>query len=330
MDIVIIGAYGHHSYVRDAAKVNSEIKITGIAPGVEGEDVTGLYNDTIALNPVELYDDYKIMLDRVKPDIAVINTVFSENNKIAIECLNRGIHCFIEKPVACEIDDLAHLKDAYKSSGVHLTAMHEMRYHPWFATAQKAYTDGVIGDIELVTIQKSYGLGRRPEFYKTRSTYGGTILWVGMHAVDMLYWFTDGGITDIVAGHTTAGNNGHGELESSALCFYRLKNGGHASLNIDFLQPSGSGGHADDRMRIVGANGIIEVRDSKAFVTTDKDNYELPQAEKKHIFNEFIDYIYKNSNFMLNEEEIFNVTELAIRSRMAADRKKVIIHNVMQ
>ena len=320
MNIVIIGSYGHNNYAMEAANINPEIRIIGVAPGVDGEDMAVVYDNATRLGTVKLYDNYQVMLDELSPDIAVINTVFAQNNKVAIECLNRGVHCFIEKPVACELTDLENLRTTYKTSGAHLTAMHEMRYHPWFAAAHKAYSDGVIGDIELVTIQKSYKLGKRPDFYKSRSTYGGTILWVGMHAIDMLYWFTNGAVAEIIAGHTTVGNNGYGDLESSALCFYRLQNGGHASVSIDYLQPQGSRQHADDRIRIAGTKGIIEVRDGKAFVITDKDEYELPLPEKNFIFNDFIDYIYNDGDFMLNEEEIFNVTELAILSRMAADQ----------
>jgi predicted dehydrogenase len=223
-----------------------------------------------------------------------------------------------------EIDDLEKLKTAYKNSEAHLTAMHEIRYHPWFAAAYKAYQDGLLGEIQLITAQKSYGLGQRPDFYKKRATYGGTILWVGIHAIDWIYWFTNGEISEVSANHTTSGNNDHGELESSALCFYRLKNGGQASVNIDYLRPQGRKQHADDRIRIAGTKGLLEVRDNKAVIITDKKTYELPLAEKKLIFNEFINYIYKDRDFMLTEDVVFRVTELAIRTRMAADQKRVI------
>lgn len=324
MKVVIIGTYGHHGYALEAAEANPEIEIIGIAPGVEEENVQNLYGELVEIYNIKLYSNYRKMLDETKPDIAVINTVFAFNNKVAIECLNRKIHCFIEKPIACELDDLQNLRVAYEKSGVHLTAMHEIRYHPWFAAAYKAYQDGLLGEIELITAQKSYGLGQRPDFYKNRSTYGGTILWVGIHAIDWIYWFTNGEIEEVVANHTTTGNNNHGELESSALCFYRLKNGGQASVNIDYLRPQGRRQHADDRIRIAGTKGLLEVRDNKAIIITDKDTYELPLMTKKLIFNEFINYIYKGSEFMLTEEVVFNVTELAILTRMAADQRKVI------
>lgn len=324
MNIVIIGTYGHYSYLLEAAKVNSKINITGIAPGIKDENVKDLHDKLAQTYNIKLYSDYKTMLDETSPDIAVINTVFALNNKIAIECLHRKIHCFIEKPVACELDDLEKLKTAYKTSGVHLTAMHEIRYHPWFAAAHKAYQDGLLGEIQLITAQKSYSLGQRPEFYKHRNTYGGTILWVGIHAIDWLYWFTNGEISEITANHTTIGNHNHGELESSALCFYRLKSGGQASINIDYLSPQGRKQHADDRIRIAGTKGLLEVRDNKATISTYTDTYELPLAPKKLIFNEFINYVYNDSKFMLTEDIIFKVTELTILTRIAADQKKNI------
>ncbi len=325
MKVVIIGSYGHNSYVTEAAKVNPEIALVGIAPGVEDEPVEDVYNRLKDNYKITLYRDYRRMLDELQPDIAVVNSIFSFNYQLAIDCLNRKIHCFIEKPVACELDDLEKLKTAYYRSGVHLTAMHEIRYHPWFAAAHSACKAGLLGDIELIIAQKSYKLGQRPDFYKRRATYGGTILWVGIHAIDWVYWFTNGDIAEVVANHTTAGNHGHGELESSALCFYRLKNGGQAAVSIDYLRPAGAEQHGDDRLRIAGSKGLLEVRDNRAVISTASATYELPLSEKKAIFDEFINYIYHGADFMLTEETIFAVTELAIRTRMAADRKAIII-----
>ncbi len=325
MKVVIIGSYGHNIYVLESAKVNPEIDIVGVAPGIENENIKHIYDQLTGTYNIKLYNNYRTMLDEIKPDIAVVNTVFALNNKIAIECLNRKIHCFVEKPVACELEDLEKLEEAYNHSGVHLSAMHEIRYHPWFAAAYKAYKDGLLGEIELITAQKSYKLGQRPDFYKKRSTYGGTILWVGIHAIDWIYWFTNGEISEVIANHTTGGNNNHGELESSALCFYRLKNGGQASVSIDYLRPEGCKEHADDRIRIAGTKGLLEVRDDKATISTDKETYALPLLDKKLIFNEFIDYIYKGSDFMLTEDIIFKVTELAICTRIAADKRIAIL-----
>jgi predicted dehydrogenase len=49
---------------------------------------------------------------------------------------------------------------------------------------------GSIGKVRLMNSQKSYKLGSRSEFYKHRQTYGGTIPWVGSHAIDWMYWLS--------------------------------------------------------------------------------------------------------------------------------------------
>ena len=53
----------------------------------------------------------------------------------------------------------------------------------------------------------------------------GTIPWVAIHGIDWIHWFSAGRITDVSASHTSAGNRGHGEMESSGVCLYRLANG---------------------------------------------------------------------------------------------------------
>ena len=198
--------------------------------------------------------------------------------------------------------------------------MRALRYNPAIYAAHEVYKKNIIGEPLLITAQKSYKLGTRPDFYKKRKTYGGTILWVGIHAIDWVYWFTEGGIRDIDAGHTRKFNNNHGELESAALIFYRLKNGGLAGINIDYLRPDKASTHGDDRIRIAGEKGIIEVMNNKALLITSNEETEIALQPEKNIFSEFVNQILNKDKCLVSAEDTFRVTELAIKSQNAADK----------
>lgn len=87
---------------------------------------------------------------------------------------------------------------------------------PEFFAAYEAVQNGAVGDIAMLYGRKSYYFNSsRPDFYRRRETYGGTILWVAVHALDWFCWFA-GNVSEIYATQTVKGNKGYGECEAAA------------------------------------------------------------------------------------------------------------------
>ena len=100
--------------------------------------------------------------------------------------------------------------------------MLDMRTLPIFRAARQAVQQGAIGDPILISSQKSYKYGaKRPWFYRERKTYGGTISWVGIHALDYMEWVSGQKYTHVAA---YEGNKAHSqspgceESNSSSRC----------------------------------------------------------------------------------------------------------------
>ncbi|HOJ12163.1 MAG TPA: Gfo/Idh/MocA family oxidoreductase [Clostridiales bacterium] len=327
MKICIIGSTGHYGIALDGIKNKKEISIAGIAPGSLGENVSSLYERLSKEYPsVQYFDNYCNMLDEIKPEIAVVCCYFADQTKVAGDALKRGIHVFMDKPVATSLEDLETLKNIYKQSGAHLSAMLAIRATPWFLTAHKSIKEGSIGEIRLMNAQKSYKLGVRGEHYRKRSIYGGTIPWVGSHAIDWLSWFSGEKFLSVYASHTNLYNQGHGDLEASALCHFIMTNEVFASVSIDYLQPKTAKRHDDDRIRIVGTEGVIEIRDRKVFLTNASADgaQELHLLEPQNIFEGFIKKIKGEGKCLVSAEESFYNTEACLMARTSADEKKVI------
>ncbi len=326
MKIVMIGSTGHTKYVINGLKNNYEDQITALAPGSAGEEVDSLYERLSQDYELKKYDDYKEMLDKEKPDIAAVACHFGDHAAAAEEVLKRGIHLFVEKPLATNYTDLQKLKDIYQKSSVRLAAMFGIRYKPWFRTAHKMIEEGVVGNIRLINAQKSYRLGQRAEFYKHRDSYGGTILWVGSHAIDWIHWMSGKRFKEVFASHSTKANNNHGDLESSALCHFKMEDEISASLNIDYLRPQNATSHDDDRIRIAGDKGVLEVINEKVYLINDQiaGKREIPLLSKKEIFADFLQSVKGESECLISAEDSFYITEAALRARESADINKVI------
>jgi len=89
-----------------------------------------------------------------------------------------------EKPLATELEHLSKLERVVDRTGTQVSAMLDMRLEPEIRTVRDVISRGLIGEPILATAQKSYKFGNsRPWFYKRLETYGGTIPWIGIHAI---------------------------------------------------------------------------------------------------------------------------------------------------
>jgi predicted dehydrogenase len=321
----IIGTSGHIDLALEVRDRLPQVSFVGIAPGSADEDAREFVVDQMEPSLIPFYDDYRRMLDHEQPDVAVVAPFFFLQSRIACECLERGIHVFLEKPMAVSLEQLDRLRRAHARGKAALCPMLTSRYHPAFHAAWRAVKEGRIGEPLLITARKSYKLGSRHPLYTHRATYGGTIPWVAIHAIDWIHWFTGGKITEVAAAHTVLGNHGHGEMESSGACFFRLANSGCATLAFDYFRPGTARTHGEDMLRIAGEKGVVEVAEGDAaLLTHDAPLRQLPKEEPLSLFQEFIRHIEQGGTMRITAEEAFAVSELALRSREAADTKSII------
>ena len=252
---------------------------------------------------VPLYSSYSEMLDSLKPDYAVVSPVFGYTSRIIIECAQRGISVFSEKPVAATLSQLKSVEDAVKKHNIRFCAMHYLRFSPDFYRAAELTMGGAIGKPILITAQKSYKWGKRPDWYSVPELYPGIVPWVGIHALDWIYAFTRSRFV-----HASA--RSYGSPERAAIFEFRLENGAFGAVNLDFLRPDTAPTHGDDRIRIAGESGVIEVLGGTVTLINGDGTVTLkPSAdEAPELLTEFL-----NGGQPITAEEIFHVTETAIR-----------------
>ena len=190
MKTVIIGTSGHIDLalgVRDRA---SGVSFVGIAPGSADEDARSFYVDQLEASLIPWYDDWRTMLDRERPDLAVVAPFFHLQSAVARECLRRGIHAFVEKPMATSLEDLAAPARGARGGPREAVPDARLPLPPRVPRREARRAGGARRRAAALSAQKSYKLGTRHPMYTRRATYGGTIPWVAIHAIDWLWWFT--------------------------------------------------------------------------------------------------------------------------------------------
>ena len=318
MKLCMIGARGHSYYVLCDLPNLKNLKLCAVASG--DDKPSSLLKSAEAWQP-RGYADWREMLDMEKPGVLSIDGPFELHAEMCVEALKRNIHVFCEKPIALSLDDLARIRQAYEASSATIISMTALRYEPAFYTAYQLVQTGKIGLVRLIQARKSYKLGTRPDFYKKRATYGGTIGWVGSHAIDWIQWFSGSPFATAAATQTSAGNRGNGELEIAAQCLFTMKNGVLAQASMDFLRPANAPTHGDDRVRVVGTQGVVEVELGKVYLTDEAGFREIPelQTPERGFFAAFIGSIEGECAAPASPEETFETTLACLKAQLAAD-----------
>jgi len=287
------------------------------------EDPMG-YVGSAAPAELPVFDDYREMLDEHAPDVVGVFMPFYRLAEASITAVAHGCHVFSEKPLATTTEDLSRLKQAAAAAGVEVAACLAMRGEPAFLTIRKAVREGRIGEVVYATAQKSYPFNQRDEFYASRETYGGTIPWVAIHAIDYLHYCTG---LDYVRVAAVASNQAHPSrpgMEDQGVVLAELSNGGAAAINFDYLRPWGSHQRpwGDDRLRIAGTAGVIETKDCGGAVElmTPDAAEMLPLEPARNLFADFIAGLADGGEGLISTVESFRATEVALKARDAQDQ----------
>ena len=325
MNFCMIGSRGHFSYVFQSIGKVPGITLDGISSGCEDDPGRLLLgaNET-GFDPA-VYTDWKEMLNQISPDLVAVDGPFDKHAEMAAYALDRGIHVFCEKPIALTMSDLDRVMKAQKRSGARIVSMVGLRYQADFQYALHLVRIGAVGKVKLVRAQKSYRLGNRPAFYRHRESYGGTIPWVGSHAIDWILAFSGSPFHEVYATQTADDNFNHGELEVACQCLFTMKNGVQAMASIDYLRPPAAPSHGDDRVRIAGTDGILEVIDGKVLLIDKEGKRELPvPPAERELFSDFANSLTGKQDCLVPESETFELARACLLARESADTGKII------
>ena len=325
LKLALIGARGHVGYVTRVLKDLPELDLCAVSSG-SSESAETLINISRDLGySARVYDDYITMLDTEKPDIVSVCGPFELHARMCCDCLERNIHVFCEKPIALSLEELDMIRASYKkcAPGTKIISMVGFRGEAPFRTAYDAVQKGLIGKVKMINTRKSYKLGKRPAYYHDRKTYGGTIPWVGSHALDWICWFGGAKFKTIHAIHDTSDNGGNGTLEMAALVTCVLENNVMASASIEFLRPAGAPTHGDDQVRVAGTQGVVEVMHGKVTLITADVCRELELLPERGIFYDFARHILYGEPCVVDAEETFELTRACLEARDFADQHEI-------
>jgi len=321
MNVAILGLRGHQGIILEGITQLDNVRLAAVAD--EDEALFETVRKHPACTPdVKFYTDWRQALDDNDVQIAGVTGMDSDRAEVACECGARGLHMMTEKPLAMDLDGLERVRRAVRAAGVRLTIMISMRYAPAFRAIRKAVADGLVGTVCQMTMQKSYRLGERPEWQKSLKTFSGIIPFIGIHAMDLMRWTSGCEFTEVMAYHANVAHPEIRELQDAASVLLKLDTGGSATARLDYCRPAAAPTHGDDRLRIAGNKGVVEVIGEGArpvLITNDQGPRELPTGTEENHFADFVRAIESGGDCLAPEADCFRITEIVLKARESAE-----------
>lgn len=325
MRLAFIGGHGHH-YLRalSSTKDSSTKPSPEIAVSSDGFDEQASRAFAAKIGAQTWFDSPAVLVDEWAPDVVSLGAVYGHNGEIAALALERDISVVSDKPVAATWAQLERLRELTRGNSRVLLTEFPFRCQSEFRAARAAIRGGEIGEVVLATAQKSYRFGAsRPDWYRRRSDYAGTMLWVASHGIDAIRFCCGLELGCVVGVQSNLSKPQYGEMEDHCVALFELSNGGSAVVHADFLRPTSAPTHGDDRLRVAGSSGVVEVRaDRCVLIGADGERDITEGVNVGRVDEELLAAVRGESSEFYSTKESLLMAEILLRARDAADARE--------
>jgi 1,5-anhydro-D-fructose reductase (1,5-anhydro-D-mannitol-forming) len=176
----------------------------------------------------------------MNPEVTVvaIHTPNSQHAEQAIAAARAGKHVFCDKPMATSAADAERIVRECEKAGVTLGVNFHNRQMPCFIEARRIVHSGEIGNVIMVQLEASAGLGAKSVEATWRQDPDlaglGTSMNVGTHVYDILRFILGSEISLVSAIFETPA----GVMESTSLTTFKFANGVMAQVNVNQSTPN--------------------------------------------------------------------------------------------
>ena len=203
------------------------------------------------------YADYHEAIRKTMPNAAIVAVPTNHHIQHAIDLASRGIHVFMEKPLAISLRGVSEVERFITKTNVTFMMGHSYRFHEGFLTLKNLLDQKTIGKVYHAQMMSGWYL---PDWhihenyrkgYSARKSLGGGVLLTGMsHMLDATRWLF-GEIVEII-GWTAALTDLQIDVEDFASCLLRTNTGSIITLVNDFISRC-----PRNEIKIIGSEGHI-------------------------------------------------------------------------
>lgn len=229
MKYALIGC-GRISENHIKAALNNQLDIVAICDlsAEKMNDLITNFDLNLICSGVKKYTDYKKMITDIQPDLVAICTESGFHAKIALYCIDHGIHCIVEKPLAMNMDDVNQIIARTKENGVKVCTCHQNRFNHAVQELKKSVDLKRFGKISHGSIHVRWN--RNKDYYNQASWRGqwaldgGALMNQCIHGIDLIRWIIDDEIVEVY-GKTRQRFHNYLEAEDIGMAIITFKSG---------------------------------------------------------------------------------------------------------
>lgn len=142
----------------------------------------------------DVYDDYRLLLDRKDIDAVAIITMPTEHCRIATDALESGKHVFVEKPISSNVEDAKLMIETARRTGRKLSVGYLLRHTGAYQKMAEVIHAGLIGSPAVYRMIGFEYYAPDDEFAWTRAKRfmadTSPVIDCGSHYIDLMRWFS--------------------------------------------------------------------------------------------------------------------------------------------
>ncbi len=291
-----------------------------------------------------VFEDYRKLLEIDEIDIIDVCAPNTLHFPVTVDALNAGKHVICEKPLAVSIKEVEGMIAASKKSGKKLMAAQHQRFRKDSAAVKKMIDEGVFGEIyhAVANAMRRRGIPCRDTFIKKALSGGGPMFDIGVHILDLTYWFMGCPKVHSVKGSACTKlakrkdirggwDRETYDVEDFAVGFIRFDDGRTVSLSTSFLANMEK--IEDFSTTIFGTEAGMKWPDGKIY--TEKSGVlqdisprfdVLPEITPHHEeIRAFVECVQKDKEVPVKPEESLEVIKILEGIYISADSGKEVI-----
>lgn len=202
-----------------------------------------------------VYTDYVQLLDEEKPDLVSIAVPTRLHREVAVAAMSRGLHVFLEKPIAASVEEGHKIVECAHREGVKLGVGHIERFNPAVTELKKQLNAGQLGRIFQIH-------ARRVGPFPSRVGDVGVVIDLATHELNLLEYLTGSRVKSVYAETEREIHAKHEDLLTGILKF---EDGTIGILDINWLTPT-----KIRELSLIGEKGMFLVN----YLTQDLFFYE--------------------------------------------------------
>jgi len=167
---------------------------THLASQIDGCELTAVCDTDPSLEQmagdlgVRYYVNYEEMIEKESLDGVIVSVPNELHEPMGSACADKGLHIFMEKPIAPTVEAAEKLIAAVRRNNVQLLIGHHRRFNPMIVATRKMIRGGELG--EMVGISVLWCMYKPSEYYAAgpwrKQKGGGPILINTIHEIDNL------------------------------------------------------------------------------------------------------------------------------------------------